>query len=95
MAVSVLKDSYKGVADIKVEGNIIQIIPTKISFTYEVMQAMDGDRDELKMWRSIEESLKASSRNISKEVMLTIINPMNKDNMFLIVRDGVTIYNCV
>ena len=94
-ASAVLKDSYKGIANVKIEGANILITPTDKNFAAEVYLASLGDEDKIKDWNVIKKSLIDTSKNVKDGTMLVIVNPANSENWLLAVGSGIIVYDYV
>lgn len=94
-ASAVLKDSYKGIANVKIEGSNILITPTDKNFAAEVYLASLGDEDKIKDWNVIKKSLVDTSKSVKDGTMLVIVNPVNAENWLLAVGSGIVVYDYV
>jgi hypothetical protein len=94
-ASAVLKDSYKGIAVVKIEGSNILITPTDKNFAAEVYMASLGDKDKIKDWNVIKSALIDTSKNVKDGTMLVIVNPVNAENWLLAVGSGIVVYDYV
>ena len=91
----ILKDSYKGIANVKVVGTNILITPTDKNFAAEVYLASLGDKDKINDWNVIKSALIDTSKNVKDGTMLVIVNPVNAENWLLAVGNGIVIYDYV
>jgi hypothetical protein len=94
-ASTILKNSYKGIANVKIEGANILIIPTDKNFAAEVYMASLGDEDKINDWNVIKKSLIDTSKNVKDGTMLVIVNPVNEENWLLAVGSGIVVYDYV
>lgn len=94
----ILKDEFKGVADIKLKKSekIIEIIPVDKSFMIEAQMAYDGDQVALNNWNEIIKNLKIISKNMSrKDITICIVNNLNTENYILMIANGIVLYNFI
>lgn len=89
-----LVDSYKGIADVELnkEKNLISIIPTDSAFTFSVMNAKGNKKNE-ESWEKIKKGLVDVSNGTEKDNIIQLCNPMNKERVFLMVTNGVVVYD--
>jgi len=99
-SLKILKDSYAGVADIKVDENLkfFSIIPTQTAFINDLLAIINKDSATLETWSKTVDSIKDVSKSVSDILpgySIALVNPVNKDNVLLTVYDGVVVYNFV
>lgn len=97
LQLNILKTDFKNVAEIKYkkEAKIIEIIPIEKSFMLEAMQAYNGDQVALNTWNELKNNLKGISSNVSKDIMISIVNNLNNENYLLVVNNGKVLYDFV
>lgn len=98
LQLQILRDSFKGVADIKYKENekIIEIIPIDKSFMIEAQMAYNGDQLALSNWNEVIKNLKTISKNMpKKDIMICVVNNLNIENYILMILDGSVLYNFV
>ncbi len=97
IAMDILKNSYKGIADVKYisKDKIIEIKCTDKNFMYGVLYAKQGQEANLKQWNILVEALKDTSKTIDKDIMIALVNNMNTSNYIYSCQNGITIYDYV
>lgn len=94
----ILKESFKGVAEIKVKNNnkVIEIIPYDKTFMIEAQMAYSGDLEKLETWNKLVDTLKQTSKNFNdKDLILSLVNNLNTENYILMINNGIVLYNFV
>ena len=95
---AILRENFENVADIKYKESIktIEIIPHDKSFMVEAMQAYNGDQQALSTWNGLIKNLKKISRQIEDDdMLLCLVNNLNKENYILIVNNGAVVYDFI
>jgi len=95
---AILRENFKNIADIKYKESIktIEIIPHDKSFMVEAMQAYNGDQQALSTWNGLIKNLKKISRQIEDDdMLLCLVNNLNKENYILIVNNGAVVYDFI
>ena len=90
---AILRENFENVADIKYKKSIktIEIIPYDESFMVEAMQAYNRDT-----WNGLIKNLKEISRQIEDDnILLCLVNNLNKENYILIINNGTVIYDFI
>ena len=90
---AILRENFENVADIKYKKSIktIEIIPYDESFMVEAMQAYNRDT-----WNGLIKNLKEISRQIEDDdILLCLVNNLNKENYILIVNNGYVVYDFI
>ena len=102
IVIAILKDSYKGTADIDVdkENKIIKIVPKgdyKKAVTLFI--STEGKEPELrKSWDKVATSIETLSESVAEvdpDYTLAMTNPLNDENLILAAMNGVIFYNVV
>lgn len=95
---SIIKTSFDGIADVKFDkdSKAYTIFPTEDGFIQAIALMQSGAMSK-DTWYGLVDSTKQTSSNMSKQLgsgyTLNILNPANKDNVILMVMDGVVIYD--
>jgi LAS superfamily LD-carboxypeptidase LdcB len=95
---AILRENFENIADIKYKESIktIEIIPHDKSFMVEAMQAYNGDQQALSTWNGLIKNLKKISRQIEDDdMLLCLVNNLNKENYILIVNNGAVVYDFI
>lgn len=92
-----MRESYKESSDIDYDKGTktIRIIPKQASFMIEANAAYNGDQEALNKWNEVVELHRQLSKKFDKEIILGIVNNLNKENYLLMVQDGVVLYDFV
>lgn len=99
LALSIMQESYSGIADIEYhEGiNAFTIIPTQAEFLAAVI-ALSNETTQTEETRETWDSVVESMGGLSKSLpgyIISLANPVNTENTLLMVMDGVVIFNFV
>ena len=100
LALAIMQDNFEGMADIEFvqEEKTFYITPTDPAFTVEVVNAFEGDPGALEGWNGLVDSFKGMSETMGETLpgyWISLRNPVNLENVLLIVSDGSVIYNFI
>lgn len=95
-----LKDSFKGIADITLDKkeNAFLITPIDPAFVRDITNVYLEDPVAMQNWDALVEAYVGLSNSISmieSGYSIAIVNPSNTENVLLIVHDGVVVYNYI
>ncbi|QRN84866.1 hypothetical protein JR334_07755 [Clostridia bacterium] len=98
--VRIIEENFSDIAYIQFddETQIITITPYDVSFTDEVILALNGDERAKKSWNALVDVMTDLSERIldvSPGYSIAIINPTNSDSTFLFISDGIIFYDVV
>ena len=97
VTLDVMKESFEGMGEVSFnkEQKTFILDITDEAFKNDIEFLIIGNDDAWEEWSNMVDDFKDSSKAIyeATECSITILNPENKDNMILIVMNGVVIYN--
>lgn len=97
---AIFQENFKGIADVKYheEAKAFQVFPTDPGFSIELAEILEGSRSS-DDWDFLVESTVQTSES-SKKILgsgysITIMNPINSENVILLVQDGKVLYDAI
>ena len=98
LVLTILQDNFEGLAEVELvqEEETFYITSTDIQFTLELADVLEGKPSAIADWDFLVDSFRELSEAVEDLLpgyWLSVRNPVNPDNVILIVSDGVVIYN--
>ncbi len=99
-SLAMIKEGLVEVGDVGFlkEEKTFTITPTDPNFMGDVMLAAEGNKESLDSWNGMVEVFVSFSDSLSKSLSgytISIINPGNTDNVILMIKDGIVVYDAV